>query len=78
MADLEYQAKFKTSNLINDSAERIRKTLGIDYEYSQRLAKGIVNNISSQGNSAIYQGLIKEIIEQARKDYIEACNEHYG
>lgn len=62
--DLKYEASFKEKDLINDLSEKIfKQSEYLGREASQRWAERCINYIKTQGNSALYQGLIKIAME---------------
>lgn len=68
--DLEYNLRFKKSDLIKEISEGITKKIGYEYvdvNGSRRWAERSLDNIRTQGNSALYDMLVKEGIETAIK-----------
>jgi len=78
MANLEYKAEFKEEDLIDNASLEIIEILNISSKNARILAKASIDKIKSQGNSALYQGLINQIVKQAKADYIETYNKIYS
>lgn len=56
---LEYQAKLSEDNLLREIAERMKKRFPtLSWEESYRLADNSLAQIRTQGNFALYEGLV--------------------
>ncbi|MBS3092463.1 hypothetical protein J4466_03520 [Candidatus Pacearchaeota archaeon] len=67
--NLEYTARFKRSDLVNDVAEKLRARFGLDIGESRAFALEAIAAIRLQGNSALYSGVVNECLKFAEKSY---------
>jgi hypothetical protein len=64
--DLEYNLRFKKSDLIREISEGVIKKIGYEYvdvNGSERWAERFLDKIKTRGNSKSYNMLVKEGIE---------------